>query len=125
MFSPPCMTHVLAALTDRCLTVEMRSDAWRRGFRMNRCNHAGVGRKRGQKGTSAVRTLARAPGKTAAAVSASARDGRQTDSRADPGKCYFASRSFADAWRGGRAGGKLDRGECEERLGSLAEEAVL
>lgn len=50
---------------------------------------------------------------------------RQTDSRADPGKCYFASRSFADAWRGGRAGGKLDRGECEERLGSLAEEAVL
>lgn len=46
---------------------------------MNRCNHAGVGRKRGQKGTSAVCTLARAPGKAAAAVSASARDGRQTD----------------------------------------------
>lgn len=91
---------------------------------MNQCNHAGVGRKQGQEGTRAVCTLASAPGKTAA-VSASAWDGRETDSRADLGKCYFASRSFADAWRGGRAGGKLDRGECEERLGSLAEEAAL
>lgn len=124
MFSLACITHVLAALTDRGLTVEMRSDAWQQGFGMNRCNHVGVGRKQGQKATSSVCTLAGAPGKTAA-VSASTQGGRQTDSRANLGKCYFASRSFADACRGGRAGGKLDRGECEERLGSLAEEAAL
>lgn len=101
-------THVLAAVHHSHLRADscrMRSDAWRRGFAMNRCNHAGVGRKRGQKGTSAVCTHVGAPGKTTV-MFASTRDGRQTDSKADPGKCYFASRLFADVRRGGRAGGR-------------------